>query len=210
MGSRIAAHFAGIGLPVLLLDILPNDLPADAKPAQRNKIVNDALATAIKSNPSPVYHKDVIKKITTGNFTDNMKDIASADWIIDFLMHYGDLYLGKTTVLCKDSPAFIANRIGVFGMMAIMNAMEKLQLSIDEIDALTGPVIGRPKSATFRTADVVGIDTLVKVAKGLAENVPDDEAKHLFVVPAWLDRITNNNWLGDKSGQGFFKKVKGG
>ena len=88
--------------------------------------------------------------------------------VVDFLMHYGDLTLGKTTVLCKDTPAFIANRVGVFGMMAIMNAMEKLQLTVDEIDALTGPVIGRPKSATFRTADVVGIDTLVKVAKGVA------------------------------------------
>ncbi len=76
MGSRIAAHFAGIGLPVLLLDIVPKDIPADAKPVLRNKIVNDALAAAIKSNPSPVYNKDVIKKITTGNFTDNMKDIA--------------------------------------------------------------------------------------------------------------------------------------
>ncbi|MEP7163816.1 MAG: 3-hydroxyacyl-CoA dehydrogenase/enoyl-CoA hydratase family protein [Ferruginibacter sp.] len=288
MGSRIAAHFAGVGLQVLLLDILPKDIAADAKPAERNKIVNDALTAAIKSNPSPVYHKDVIKKITTGNFTDNMKDIAAADWIIevvverldikqsiftevekyrrpgtlitsntsgipihmmaqgrsddfkkhfcgthffnpprylrlleiiptpftdpevvDFLMHYGDLYLGKTTVLCKDSPAFIANRIGVFGMMAIMNTMEKLQLSVDEIDALTGPVIGRPKSATFRTADVVGIDTLVKVAKGVYDNCPNDEAKEKFIIPAWLNKMIENNWLGDKTGQGFFKKIKG-
>ena len=287
MGSRIAAHFAGVGLKVLLLDIVPKDVPADAKPAVRNKIVNDALTAAIKSNPSPVYHKDVIKKISTGNFTDNMKDIADADWIIevvverldikqaiftevekyrrpgsivssntsgipihlmaegrsddfkkhfcgthffnpprylrlleiiptpftdqeviDFLMNYGDLYLGKTTVLCKDTPAFIANRIGVFGMMAIMNAMEKLQLSVDEIDALTGPVIGRPKSATFRTADVVGIDTLVKVAKGVFENCEQDEARDQFNIPAWLNKMIENNWLGDKSGQGFFKKIK--
>ena len=92
-------------------------------------------------------------------------------------MHYGDLYLGKTTVLTKDTPAFIANRVGVFGMMAIMKIMEKLQLSIDEIDALTGPLAGRPKSATFRTADVVGIDTLIKVAKGVYDNCPNDEAK---------------------------------
>ena len=289
MGSRIAAHFAGIGLQVLLLDIAaPSNSPEGGEPSQRNKIVNDALTAAIKSNPSPVYHKDVIKKITTGNFTDNMKDIAGADWIIevvverldikqsiftevekyrrpgtlitsntsgipihmmaevrsedfqkhfcgthffnpprylrlleiiptpftdpevvDFLMHYGDLYLGKTTVLCKDSPAFIANRIGVFGMMAIMNTMEKLQLSVDEIDALTGPVIGRPKSATFRTADVVGIDTLVKVAKGVYDNCPEDEAKEKFVIPLWLNKMIENNWLGDKTGQGFFKKVKG-
>ncbi len=288
MGSRIACHFAGVGLKVLLLDIQPKDLSADAKPAEKNKIVNDALAAAIKSNPSPVYHKDVIKKITTGNFTDNMKDIADCDWVIevvverldikqsiftevekyrkpgtlitsntsgipihlmaegrsddfkkhfcgthffnpprylrlleiiptphtdqtvvDFLMHYGDLYLGKATVLCKDTPAFIANRIGVFSMMAIMSIMEKLKMSVDEIDVLTGPVIGRPKSATFRTADVVGIDTLVKVAKGVADNCPNDEAKEIFNIPAWLNKMVENNWLGDKTGQGFFKKTKG-
>jgi 3-hydroxyacyl-CoA dehydrogenase len=129
--------------------------------------------------------------------------------VVSFLMNYADLYLGKTTVLAKDTAAFIANRIGVFGMMAIMNTMEKLQLSVDEIDALTGPVIGRPKSATFRTADVVGIDTLVKVAKGVYENCPNDEAKELFNIPGWLNKIIENNWLGDKTGQGFFKKIKG-
>lgn len=287
MGSRIACHFAGVGLPVLLLDIMPKDLSADAKPAERNKIVNDALTAAIKSNPSPVYTKDVVKRIKTGNFTDNMKDIADCDWvievvverldikqsvftevekyrkpgtlvtsntsgipihmmtegrsedfkkhfcgthffnpprylrlleiiptpftdpaIIDFLMHYGDVTLGKTTVLCKDTPAFIANRVGVFGMMAIMNAMEKLQLSVDEIDALTGPIVGRPKSATFRTADVVGIDTLVKVARGVYDNCPNDEAKEQFTIPGWLNKMVENNWLGDKTGQGFFKKTK--
>lgn len=288
MGSRIACHFAGVGLQVLLLDIQPKDLPADAKPSDRNKIVNDALAAAIKSNPSPVYTADVAKRIKTGNFTDNMKDIADCDWVIevvverldikqsvfsevekyrkpgtlitsntsgipihlmtegrsddfkkhfcgthffnpprylrlleviptphtdpavvDFLMHYGDLTLGKTTVLCKDTPAFIANRIGVYGMMAIMNTMEQLKLTVDEIDALTGPVIGRPKSATFRTADVVGIDTLVKVAKGVYDNCPADEAREQFIIPAWLNKMVENNWLGDKTGQGFFKKTKG-
>ena len=287
MGSRIACHFAGIGLPVLLLDIAPKELPENAKPAEKNKIVNDALAAAIKSNPSPVYTKDVLKKITTGNFTDNMKDIATADWIIevvverldikqliftevekyrkpgtlitsntsgipihmmaegrsedfkkyfcgthffnpprylrlleiiptaftdpeivDFLMNYGDLFLGKTTVLAKDTPAFIANRVGVFSIMAILNIMEKLGLSVDEVEALTGPIIGRPKSATFRTGDVVGIDTLVKVAKGVAENCPNDEAKSTFNIPAWLEKMIANNWLGDKTGQGFFKKIK--
>ena len=287
MGSRIACHFAGVGLQVLLLDIAPKELPADAKPAEKNKIVNDALAAAIKSNPSPVYHKDVVKKITTANFDDNMKDNASCDWIIevvverldikqsvftevekyrkpgtlitsntsgipihmmaegrsddfkkhfcgthffnpprylrlleiiptpftdpevvDFLMNYGDLYLGKTTVLAKDTPAFIANRIGVFSMMAIMKIMSDLQLSIDEIEALTGPVIGRPKSATFRTADVVGLDTLIKVAKGVADNCPEDEARAYFNIQGWLNGMEEKKWLGDKTGQGFFKKVK--
>ncbi len=287
MGSRIACHFAGAGIPVLLLDMVPKEAQESTQPAERNKLVNDALTAAIKSNPSPVYTKDVVKHITTGNFDDNMKDIAGCDWIIevvverldikkiiydkieqfrkpgtiissntsgipihlmaegrsedfkkhfcgthffnpprylrlleiiptpetdpaiiDFLMNYGDLILGKTTVLCKDTPAFIANRIGVYSIMVVFALVDKMKLSIDEIDALTGPIIGRPKSATFRTADVVGIDTLVKVAKGVYENCPDDEARSLFVIPEWLNKLVENNWLGDKSGQGFFKKVK--
>ncbi len=287
MGSRIACHFAGVGLQVLLLDIqAPPSPEADQKKTDPNKIVNDALAAAIKSNPSPVYNKEVIKRITTGNFTDDLHKIAHYDWVIevvverldikqsiftevekyrkpgtlitsntsgipihlmaegrsedfkkhfcgthffnpprylrlleiiptphtdpaivDFLMHYGDLVLGKTTVLCKDTPAFIANRVGVFGMMAIMNSMEKLSMSIDEIDALTGPIIGRPKSATFRTADVVGIDTLVKVANGVAQNCTEDEAIAMFTIPDWLEKMVANKWLGDKTGQGFFKKM---
>jgi 3-hydroxyacyl-CoA dehydrogenase len=123
-------------------------------------------------------------------------------------MHYGDVFLGKTTVLCKDTPAFIANRVGVFSMMSVVHIMEKIGLSIDEIESLTGPIMGRPKSATFRTADVVGIDTLVKVAKGVADNCPNDEAKAVFTLPTWLEKMVENNWLGDKTGQGFFKKVK--
>ena len=287
MGSRIACHFAGIGIQVLLLDILSASAEAEkGSISQRNQVVNDALSAALKSNPSPVFNKDAAKKIKTGNFTDNMKDIASYDWIIEvvverldikqsvftevekyrtpgtlitsntsgipihlmtagrsddfkkhfcgthffnpprylrlleiiptpdtdpsvisFLLNYGDLFLGKTTVLCKDTAAFIANRIGVFGMMAIMNAMEKLQLTIDEIEALTGPIIGRPKSATFRTADVVGIDTLVKVANGVYENCLQDEARENFVIPGWLNKMVENKWLGDKTKQGFFKKM---
>ncbi len=287
MGSRIACHFAGVGVQVLLLDIVPKEAKESTKPSERNKIVNDALTAAVKSNPSPVYHPDVIKKISTGNFDDNMKDIASCDWvievvverldikqqvfeqvekfrkpgtlitsntsgipiymmtegrsadfkkhfcgthffnpprylrlleiiptpdtdpeIIDFLMQYGDLFLGKTTVLCKDTPAFIANRIGVYSMMMIFGLVEKMGLTIDEIDLLTGPIIGRPKSATFRTADVVGIDTLVKVAKGVYENCPNDEAREIFNIPSWLNKMVEENWLGDKTGQGFFKKTK--
>ncbi|HEY4205433.1 MAG TPA: 3-hydroxyacyl-CoA dehydrogenase/enoyl-CoA hydratase family protein, partial [Puia sp.] len=296
MGSRIACHFAGAGIQALLLDIVPTTLTEaeTAKkltldhPAVKNRIVNDALTAAVKSNPSPIYTKDVIKRIKTGNFTDNMKDIAGCDWVIEvvverfdikqqvftevekyrkpgtlitsntsgipihlmtegrsddfkkhfcgthffnpprylrlleiiptpytdpavteFLLHYGDLYLGKTTVLAKDTPAFIANRIGVYGIMAIFGLVEKLGLTVDEVDTLTGPIIGRPKSATFRTADVVGIDTLVKVAKGVADNCPKDEQKPVFNIPVWLDKILASKWLGDKTGQGFFKKTKG-
>lgn len=296
MGSRIACLFAGIGVRVLLLDIAPKELTdKEAKnglkltdTAVKNRIVNDALTATLKSNPSPVFTKEDRNNITTGNFDDNMKDIAEVDWVIevvverldikktvyeqvekhrkpgtlitsntsgipihllaegrsddfkkhfcgthffnpprylrlleiiptpstdasivDFLMHYGDLFLGKTTVLAKDTPAFIANRIGVFSIMSIFHLMDKLGLGVDEIDGLTGTVAGRPKSATFRTADVVGIDTLVKVAQGVRDNCPDDEAKDIFIIPAWLNKIVENKWFGDKSGQGFFKKIKG-
>ncbi|MCF1716040.1 3-hydroxyacyl-CoA dehydrogenase NAD-binding domain-containing protein [Flavihumibacter sp. RY-1] len=288
MGSRIACHFAGVGIEVLLMDMVPKDAQESQDKAARNKLVNDALQAALKSNPSPVYSKEVVKRIRTGNFTDNMKEISGVDWIIevvverldikqqifeqveqyrkpgtlvssntsgipihmmaagrsedfqqyfcgthffnpprylrlleiiptpqtkpevvDFLMQFGSLQLGKTTVLCKDTPAFIANRIGVYGIMAIFGLVDKLGLTIDEVDALTGPVIGRPKSATFRTADVVGIDTLVKVAKGVADNCPADEQRAVFTIPAWLEKMVANNWLGDKTGQGFFKKTKG-
>ena len=275
MGSRIACHFAGTGVQVLLLDM-------EAKQAA------EALSAAAKSNPSPVYTSKALKLISTGSFSENMQEIKNTDWIIEvvverldikqqiftevekyrapgtlvttntsgipihlmaegrsddfkkyfcgahffnpprylrlleiiptpftdpevtgFLMDYGDLYLGKTTVLCKDTPAFIANRIGVYGIMAIFGLVEKLGLGIDEVDALTGPVIGRPKSATFRTADLVGIDTLVKVARGVYENCPDDRARETFSIPSWLREMVDNNRLGDKTGEGFFKKIKG-
>jgi 3-hydroxyacyl-CoA dehydrogenase len=279
MGSRIACHFAGIGVKVLLLDRLQPGTEESTNNKERNKLVNDALQAAIKSNPSPIYTTAVTKNIKTGNFTDDMSKIANADWIIevvverldikksiydqveqfrkpgtlvssntsgipihlmaegrsedfqkhfcgthffnpprylrlleiiptpktdqaviDFHMHYGDVFLGKTTVLCKDTPAFIANRVGVFSMMSVLHIMEKMGLTIDEVESLTGPILGRPKSATFRTADVVGIDTLVKVA--------NDEAKATFKLPTWLEKMVEQNWLGDKTGQGFFKKVK--
>ncbi len=295
MGSRIACHFANIGCEVLLLDIVPKELndaekakklSLESKPV-RNRIVNDALAFALKSNPSPVYKKQLANRITTGNFDDNLKDIAPCDWVIEvvvenleikkkvfeqvekfrkpgslitsntsgipihlmcegrsedfkqhfcgthffnpprylklleiiptpvtskevlqFLMQYGEQYLGKTTVLCKDTPAFIANRIGVFGIMSLFHTVEKMGLTVEEVDKLTGPVLGRPKSATFRTCDVVGLDTLVMVAQGLAQKCPNDEAKDLFVLPAYLKKMTENKWLGDKTGQGFYKKIK--
>ena len=128
--------------------------------------------------------------------------------VIKFLMQYGDLFLGKTTVLCKDTPAFIANRIGVYGIMKVLDSMHKLGLNIDEIDKLTGPVIGRPKSATFRTTDVVGLDTMVKVATNLYQALPNDEERDKFKVPDVVLKMEQNKWLGDKTGQGFYKKTK--
>lgn len=295
MGSRIALHFANIGVNVLLLDIVPKELtPAEAEkgltlesPAVRNRIVNDSLQFALKSNPSPIYDKAFASRVRTGNFDDNMKEIANVDWtievvverldikqivfeqvekyrkpgtlitsntsgipihmmaegrsddfkkhfcgthffnpprylklleiiptpytdpqIVDFLMGYGDLYLGKTMVLCKDTPAFIANRVGVAGIMGMLHIVAEMGLTIEEVDKLTGPVLGRPKSATFRTADVVGLDTLVNVANGLAQNLPNDEAKDSFVLPPYIAKMVENKWLGDKTKQGFYKKTK--
>jgi len=295
MGSRIACHFANIGCEVLLLDIVPKE-PNDAEKAKglsleskqvRNRIANDALQFALKSNPSPIYKKIFASRITTGNFDDDMSKIASCDWVIevvvenldikkkvfenvekyrkagtlitsntsgipihlmtegrsddfkahfcgthffnpprylklleiiptkdtnpaviDFLMHYGEKFLGKTTVLCKDTPAFIANRVGVYSVMAVFHSIEKLGLTVEEVDKLTGPVLGRPKSATFRTADVIGLDTLVLVTNGLKQNCPKDEANHLFILPSYIQKMNESKWLGDKTGQGFYKKVK--
>ena len=296
MGSRIACHFANIGVQVLLLDIAPKELLPDEEkkglkleaPAVRNRIVNAALQAAIVSNPSPLYRKADASRIKTGNFDDNLKDIATCDWtievvverldikkslfdrveqfrkpgtlissntsgipihlmtegrsddfkkhfcgthffnpprylklleiiptpdtdagIVDFMMHYGDLYLGKTTVLAKDTPAFIANRVGVFAIMDVLRIMQELGLTVEEVDKLTGPVIGHAKSATFRTSDVVGLDTLMNVANGLAQGLPNDEAKDVFALPEFLKKMGENKWLGDKTGQGFYKKVKG-
>ena len=128
--------------------------------------------------------------------------------VIEFLMDYGAKILGKKTVLCKDTPAFIANRVGVFSIMALFHAVREMGFSVSEIDKLSGPVIGRPKSATFRTCDVVGLDTLVHVANGLKQNCPDDEEKDLFELPDYIAKMVDNNWLGSKSGQGFYKKEK--
>jgi len=128
--------------------------------------------------------------------------------IVSFLMHYGDLFLGKTTVLCKDTPAFIANRVGVFSIMKVVDSMSKLDLNIDEIDKLTGPVIGRPKSATFRTSDLVGLDTLIKVSGNLYEGLQQDEGRNYFKLPEVVLKMEQNKWLGDKTGQGFYKKTR--
>lgn len=128
--------------------------------------------------------------------------------VTDFLMHYGDLFLGKTTVLCKDTPAFIGNRVGIYGLLKVIDSMRKFDLNVDEIDRLTGPVIGRPKSATFRTSDVVGLDTLVKVANNLYAGLVHDEGREMFKLPEVVNQLEKNKWLGDKTKQGFYKKSK--
>ena len=279
MGSRIACHFANIGAEVLLLDIAPKE------GNDRNKIVNDALAAAIKSSPAPLYDARFAKRISTGNFDDDLPKIKDCDWVIEvvverldikqqvlanvekhrkpgtlittntsgipihaiaggrsadfrkhfcgthffnpprylpllelipgpdtdpaviaFLEEYGQRILGKVTVLAKDTPAFVANRIGVFGIMDVFNLVIDMGLSVEEVDRLTGPVIGHPKSATFRTADVVGLDTLVKVAQGVKDNCPNDERNSLFAIPPYLQQMVEKNMLGSKTGKGFFFK----
>ncbi len=128
--------------------------------------------------------------------------------VLEFLNGYGEKFLGKTTVVAKDTPAFIGNRIGIFGIQSLFHQVKEMGLTVEEVDKLTGPVIGRPKSATFRTVDVVGLDTLVHVAKGIHENVPEDEEHGIFQIPGFIDTMMENKWLGSKSGQGFYKKVK--
>ncbi len=127
--------------------------------------------------------------------------------VTDFLMMYGEKFLGKTSVLAKDTPAFIGNRVGIFGIMSLFHQVKELGLTVEEVDKLTGPVIGRPKSATFRTVDVVGLDTLVHVSNGIYENCPDDEAHDLFKLPTFINTMMENNWLGSKTKQGFYKMV---
>ena len=288
MGSRIACHFANIGVEVLLLDILnPNEEEIKESTFLRNKIVNESLKDTLKSKPSPIYSKKFINRIQTGNLTDDIEKISDADWIIEaiienleikktlfnniekyrkknsiissntsgipinqmtqgrsddfcknfcgthffnpprylklleiipsqktnpdlinFLMSYGEKFLGKKTVLCKDTPAFIANRIGIAGIASLFNIIKEIDLSIEEIDTLTGTIIGRPKSATFRTCDLVGLDTLNNVAKGVYENCSNDENRNIFNLPSFIEKMIKNKWLGDKTKQGFYKKTR--
>lgn len=287
MGSGIACHLANCGFQVLMLDILPPDLKEDEKSNKkaRNRLVDAALQMAIKSKPSPLYHKDFSKRIKTGNLEDDLKEIKGYDWIIevvverldikkslfdkveqyrtpgtlissntsgipihlmaegrsadfqahflgthffnpprylrlleiiptpltkkdvvDFFMRFGDIHLGKRTVQCKDTPAFIANRVGVYAMSKIYQLAEELDLDINTVDKLTGPVMGRPNTGTFRLSDLVGLDTAVKVIEGIQQNCPDDEQIHTLRMPEYLKHLVNNKWYGNKSNKGFYSK----
>ena len=295
MGSGIACHFANIGVEVLLLDIVPRELNEKEKAkglslkdgVVRNRLVNEALKTSLKSKPSPIYSQKFADRIKTGNIEDDLHKIKDVDWIMevvverldikqqvfekiekyrtpgtlitsntsglpikfmnegrsedfqehfavthffnpprylklfevvpgpkcknevtDFLMMYGEKFLGKTSVLAKDTPAFIGNRIGIFGIMSLFHVVKEMGLTIEEVDKLTGPVIGRPKSATFRTIDVVGLDTLVHTANGVKNNCPNDEMRDQFVIPDYVNTMMENKWLGSKTKQGFYKMTK--
>ena len=296
MGSRIASHFANIGVQVLLLDIVPQELTAaeTAKgltrehPAVRNRVVSDSFQAMLKATPAALFSPDFASRIKLGNFDDNLKDIKEYDWVIeavverldikkslyekvdavrkpgtlitsntsgipihlmaegrsedfrkhfcgthffnpprylrlleiipapdtdpaivDFLMHYGDLFLGKTTVLCKDTPGFIANRIGIYALLQTIRIATEMGLTVEEVDKLTGPVSGRPKSGTYRLSDVVGLDTTVNVARNLyASGEGVDESRDAFLLPDIIEKLYEKKWFGDKTGQGFYKKIK--
>ena len=295
MGSRIACHFANIGVQVLLLDIAPKELNAEEEakglslesPLVKNRIVNLAFQQTLKSKPASLYQAGFAANIQLGNFDDNLSNISDADWImevvvenlaikrslydrveqfrkegtlitsntsgipihlmaegrsadfqahfcgthffnpprylrlleiiptpktdpavVEFLLAYGETQLGKATVLCKDTPAFIANRIGVYSMMQTMKVVEELGLSVEQVDKLTSKVVGRPKSGTFRLSDVVGLDTTVHVANNLLAALTEDESKSIFELPSMMQKLMDNKWLGDKTGQGFYKKTK--
>ena len=296
MGSGIAAHFANIGVQVLLLDIVPFELTeAEQKKgltkedkAVRNRIATENFVKLQKSSPALLYSPKFAERITVGNFVDDLEKIKKTDWIIEvvverldikksvyekieqhrkpgtlvssntsgipihfliegrsddfkkyfagthffnpvrylplleiiptpetdpeiikFYMEYGAKFLGKATVEAKDTPAFIANRIGVFSMMNLLHEVQNLGLNVSDIDKLTGPVIGRPKSATFRTADVVGLDTLVMVANGVRDSKAEaNDFNDVFALPKYIQTMIDNKWLGSKTEQGFYKKVK--
>lgn len=295
MGSRIACHFANVGCEVVLLDIAPRE-PNDAEKAKgldvnnkavKNRIVNDSLQFALTSNPSPIYRKSFAKRITTGNFDDDMKLIADCDWVIevvierldikqsvfenvekfrkpgtiissntsgipinmmldgrsedfkahfigthffnpprylqlleiipttstnpevvDFLMDYGTKILGKRTVLCKDTPGFIGNRIGVYSMAKVMELADELDLTIEEADSLTGALLERPKTGTFKLGDLVGLDTAFNVTKGLQANLKDDQMVLALKDSKALNFLIENKFLGDKTRKGFYYKEK--
>jgi len=288
MGSRIAAHFANAGLPCILLDIVPPNLPPDAPAGERNKIVRAGLDAAKKSKPAAFFTAALAEKIAIGNFDDDLARCAEADWIIEVvaenleikrkllarvaqfrkpgaivttntsglpvhliaegmseefqqrwagthffnpprylklvevipgpktssevvesLSEFCDRRLGKGVVVAKDTPNFIANRIGTFSMLNALRLMAALGMTVEEVDACTGPAVGWPKSATFRTADIVGLDVLVHVVKNIYETAPNDESREMYKVPALVEEMVKRGWLGDKTGQGFYKKVKG-
>ena len=292
MGSGIAAHLANIGIPVLLLDIVPKELTEGEKAKGltlednqvRNKIASSSLQKLVKQKPAPLTTKSNLSLIEAGNFEDDLGKLAEVDWIIevivenlevkkglyekvdavrkpgtiitsntsgisieamkegrsedfqkhflgthffnpprylkllevipasttapevvDFMVGFGEDVLGKGVVIAKDTPNFIANRIGTYGLLVTLREMEKRGYSIGEVDSVTGTLIGRPKSATFRTLDVVGLDTFMHVAKNVYDKTEGEE-QQVFELPAFMKKMIDNGWLGAKTKQGFYLK----
>lgn len=295
MGSGIAAHLANIGIPTIMLDIVPREL-TEAEESKgltledkvvRNRMANQSKQALLKQKPSPITSKKSMDLIVTGNMEDDMDKLADVDWIIEvvverldikkqvfaevdkhrkpgtivtsntsgisveamiedcsddmkkhflgthffnpprylklleiiptqhtdaevvsFMKQFGENVLGKGVVEAKDTPNFIGNRIGTYGLQVTVQEMLKAGLTIGEVDSVTGPLIGRPKSATFRTLDVVGLDTFINVAKNVYDQVEGEE-KAVFEIPEFMQKMNEKGWLGAKAKQGFFKKVKG-
>ena len=292
MGSGIAAHLANVGIPTILLDIVPNKLTSEEEQKGltlsdkviRNKFTNTAVQKLLKQKPAPLTSKSNLAQIEAGNLEDDLAKIADCDWIIEvivenleikkqlfekvdthrkpgsiissntsgisieamaegrsedfkknflgthffnpprylklleviptkdtspevvsFIKTFGEDVLGKGIVLAKDTPNFIANRIGTYGLLVTVNEMLEGGYSVGEVDSVTGPAIGRPKSATFRTLDVVGLDTFIHVANNVYEKVEGKE-QEVFRIPDFMNKMKEKGWLGSKSGQGFFLK----
>ncbi|MDC3412331.1 3-hydroxyacyl-CoA dehydrogenase/enoyl-CoA hydratase family protein [Aquibacillus sp. 3ASR75-11] len=294
MGSGIAAHLANVGIPTIMLDIVPRTLTAEEQQKGltledkevRNRIAANSKKALLKQKPSPITSKQNLELIDVGNMEDDMERLYEVDWIIEvvvehlpikkkvfaevekyrkegtivtsntsgisvekmiedrspefrkhflgthffnpprylklleviptkdtapdvlqFMKKFGEDVLGKGVVQAKDTPNFIANRIGTYGLLITVQEMLKNGYSVGEVDSVTGPLIGRPKSATFRTLDVVGLDTFIHVAKNVYDQV-DGVEKEVFEVPSFMKTMQDNGWLGAKSGQGFFLKKK--
>ncbi|HYL92394.1 MAG TPA: 3-hydroxyacyl-CoA dehydrogenase NAD-binding domain-containing protein [Alphaproteobacteria bacterium] len=285
MGARIAAHMANAGVPCTLLDIVPTDAGGSADKAARNKIVAAGLEAAIKSKPAAFFEKGLERLITIGNFDDDLKLLADADWIIeavaenleikrgllkkveavrkpgslvttntsglpvasiaqgfsdDFrkhwfgthffnpprymrlleiiptpeadpvaiaaVSHFCDVRLGKGIVVAKDTPNFIANRIGTYAGLNVFRLMQEMDLTIEEVDVLTSSG-SWTKNATFRTIDLVGLDVMGSVVKNFSKNVQDERSD--LKLPGFFEKMLERKLLGDKTKQGFYKKVKG-
>ncbi|MFL5626057.1 MAG: 3-hydroxyacyl-CoA dehydrogenase/enoyl-CoA hydratase family protein [Ktedonobacteraceae bacterium] len=282
MGAAIAAHLANVGIPSLLLDIVPPDAGKD-----RDKVARAGLEKALKARPAAFYSKRAASLITVGNIEDDLEDLADVDWIIEavverldikhdlytrieqvltpgtiissntsglpahmltegrsedfrrhflithffnpvrymkllelvpnvdtdpalmeFMQQFATEVLGKGVVLCKDTPNFIANRIGIYGFMSTLHYALAEGYTISEVDAILGPNMGRPKSAVFRTADLSGLDTTVHVADNLYANATDDPQREIFRMPETVREMLRRGMLGEKSGQGFYKRIK--
>lgn len=295
MGSGIAAHLANVGIPTIMLDIVPKQLTKKEEnkgltlnnPSVRNRIATESKKALLKQKPSPIAMKESLDLIEVGNMEDDMEKLAEVDWIIEvvvenleikrkvfanveqyrkpgtivssntsgisieamssecskdfrkhflgthffnpprylklleviptkdtdpevlsFMKQFGEDILGKGVVEAKDTPNFIANRIGTYGLLITVQEMLRGGYSVGEVDSVTGPLIGRAKSATFRTLDVVGLDTFIHVAKNVYDQVEGEE-KEKFSVPEFMHTMQEKGWLGAKSGQGFFLKKKG-